>query len=317
MRILDLFCGCGGFSLGFLLANPRFQIDLAIDNDIRAINTYTTNIDVKKIMIENIQDVHSNEILEQMSSFPPDIILASPPCESFSIANVNRKKFAYDRLYSDEKGRLVLDAIRIIVDLEPIAFVIENVAQVGTKEMQNFILSEFRYSKFKRIYFNFLKAEEFGIPSQRTRVFISNIQLQSIVDPISATVGDAFQGLPDPSVELFNHESVPLSPKLAKKVPKTAPGKALVYFSGSYKNAFRNYVRLSLNLPSPTVMGKSRFIHPSDSRLCTVREHARLMSYPDGFCFKGSMESQFNQIGESVPPLLSKAIALQVLQKFH
>ena len=56
-------------------------------------------------------------------------------------------------------------------------------------------------------------------------------------------------------------------------------------------------------------MGKSRFIHPWDHRLCTVREHARLMSYPDSFEFIGPQGWQYNHVGESVPPILSKEIA--------
>jgi DNA (cytosine-5)-methyltransferase 1 len=66
---------------------------------------------------------------------------------------------------------------------------------------------------------------------------------------------------------------------------------------------------------APTVMGKSRFIHPLDNRLCTVREHSRLMSYPDNFCFEGPIVSQFNQVGESVPPLLSKEIGKQLMEQ--
>ena len=129
MRIVDLFCGCGGFSLGFILANPQYRISLAIDNDFRAIHTYVKNIEVGVTLTKDIRKIHSNEILDLMNPYNPDIVIASPPCEPFSIANPNRQKSAYNQLYMDKIGRLILDAIRIIIDLEPIVFLIENVLQ--------------------------------------------------------------------------------------------------------------------------------------------------------------------------------------------
>jgi len=61
-------------------------------------------------------------------------------------------------------------------------------------------------------------------------------------------------------------------------------------------------------------MGKSRFIHPVENRILTVRENARLMSFPDHFIFFGGREIQFDQVGEAVPPILAKAIALYCLK---
>ena len=117
-------------------------------------------------------------------------------------------------------------------------------------------------------------------------------------------------------MDLLNHESPHIFSNIAKKIPKTPPGGAIVYFKGSHGVTFSNFIRLQANQPSPTVMGKGRFIHPYDPRLCTVREHARLMSYPDDFQFYGPINWQYNQVGESIPPLLAKAVAKQVLTRF-
>lgn len=316
MRILDLFCGCGGFSLGFLLTNPQYEISLAIDKDFQAINTYTHNLRVKKSLLKDIRSIHSNEIFDLMNQEYPDIVIASPPCEPFSIANPNRQNSAYNQLYKDEIGRLVLDAIRIIINLEPIVFLIENVPQLASIELMEFIRYEFSRSKYKKIHFNILESVNFGVPSYRRRIFISNLALNSVTDELCVSVGEALHSLPNPNREVLNHEFVPVSPKIARKIAKTPPGGAVVYFKGSKKQTFRNFIRLISNQPSPTVMGKSRFIHPYDQRLCTVREHARLMSYPDDFQFYGSIEYQYNQIGESVPPLMAKAVAHQVQTRF-
>lgn len=316
MRILDLFCGAGGFAHGFLQASPRYKIKLAIDNDFRALLTYNSNIITTQVYNKNIQDTHACEILDRLDDQAPDVLISSPPCESFSVANPNRQKSAYNQLYSDETGRLVLDTIRIIIDLEPKVFLMENVTQLASTEMKELILNEFSRSNFESIYFNILEALSFGVPSQRKRVFISNIELKPSINTSSVSVGEVLHSLPNPNMEMLNHETITISPKIAKKIPKTPPGGAIVYFKGSHGRTFRNYIRLRSNRPSPTIMGKSRFIHPNDSRLCTVREHARLMSFPDNFQFYGPINWQFNQVGESVPPLMAKAVAQQVLTKF-
>ena len=77
-----------------------------------------------------------------------------------------------------------------------------------------------------------------------------------------------------------------------------------MFFRGANKE-YGNFTRLSWNMLAPTVMGKSRFIHPLDDRLLTPREHARLMSYPDNHLFLGTIDQQFNLVGESVPPFLT------------
>ena len=316
MRILDLFCGCGGFALGFLLANPGNEISLAIDKDFRAIHTYTHNLRVKKSLVKDIRSIHSNEIFDLMNHKNPDIVIASPPCEPFSIANPNRQNSAYNQLYKDKIGRLVLEAIRIIINLEPTVFLIENVPQLASIELMELINHEFFRSKYKRIHFNLLESVNFGVPSYRRRVFISNLVLKSITGNPYVSVSEAFHSLPNPNREVLNHNFIPVSPRIAKKIVKTPPGGAIVYFKGSKKTTFRNFIRLLSSEPSPTVMGKSRFIHPYDQRLCTVREHARLMSFPDDFQFYGSIEHQYNQVGESVPPLMAKAVADQVQTRF-
>ncbi len=316
MKILDLFCGAGGFTYGFLKANTHNTISLAIDNDFRSLQTYSLNISNTPILNRDIQDLHTFEILDHLENKPPDIIISSPPCESFSVTNPNRQKTAYNQLYADTKGRLVLDTIRIIINLEPKAFLIENVPQLASTEMKQLISHEFSRSSYRSIYFNVLEAEDFSVPSQRKRVFISNVKIKSPVKISSVPVIDAFQSLPDPNLNTLNHEMAPLSPRIAKKISKIRSGGAIVYFKGSQGGTYRNYIRLQANRPSPTVMGKSRFIHPYDARICTVREHARLMSYPDSFRFCGPLTWQYNQVGESVPPLMAMAIAQQILTAF-
>ncbi len=318
IHIIDLFCGAGGFAYGFKLASPRFHIDLAIDINKWASKTYEKNFPSSRVIRQDITDLHSVEILSLLKGKKPDIIIASPPCEAFSIANVNRMKNDYDRLYSDPTGRNLLHTIRIIMDLNPRFFFIENVRQVASTNMQNYIQKEFCLSDYPRIYFNFMEALNHGVPSARKRIFISNYEIpRSHIQKDPPSVDKTFQGLADPfsAHTTLNHNILHPPHKYAKKIPRTKPNGALVYFQGGHGKTFRNYIRLDPNSPAPTIMGKSRFIHPWDHRLCTVREHARLMSYPDSFEFIGPQGWQYNQVGESVPPFLSKKIAELLIGK--
>ncbi len=313
MKIVDLFCGAGGYAFGFLMADPVFEVSLAIDIDYRAIGTYKHNMPKTRVLEEDIRNIHSLDILEQLGNRNPDIIIASPPCEAFSSANPNRSRNEYDQLYSDETGRLFLEAIRIITDLEPKYFFIENVSQIASLKFKELIKYEFKKGKYEKLYFNVLRAENFGVPSIRKRIFLSNIQIPLQSTPNTfITAKEALESLENNRF-IFNHEFKGTSKNIERKIPKTPPGAALVYFRGSGRKTYRNFIRLEHNKPSPTVMGKSRFIHFNEHRMCTVREHARLMSYPDTFEFIGSIESQYDQVGESVPPTLSKYIAQTVL----
>jgi DNA (cytosine-5)-methyltransferase 1 len=320
LSILDLYCGAGGFSLGFELASPLYQVVLAIDNNNWSLETYKTNFPSAITINRDITYLHSLEILKELKGTIPDIILASPPCEAFSSANVNRKSTDYDRLYSDVTGRNMLHTIRLIIDLNPKYFFIENVQQVANRNMQQYIRREFSNSSYSKIYFNIIEALNVGGASARKRAFISNIAFPPIqTEKEVCTVQQALSGLSESESIYYytNHEEIPLPRKIAKKIPRTPPNGALVYFPGSGKKTFRNYIRLDPQTHAPTVMGKSRFIHPFLHRLCTVREHARLMSYPDNFLFVGPVVSQFNQVGESVPPLQSKWIANYLTKITH
>ncbi|MCK4848045.1 MAG: DNA cytosine methyltransferase [Candidatus Heimdallarchaeota archaeon] len=317
-NILDLFCGAGGFAYGFSIADPKFQIVLAIDANNWAIETYKANFSKKRVIQRDIAQLHSIEVLDLLENKNPDIIIASPPCEAFSAANVNRRKTDYERLYSDVTGRIFLHAIRLIIDLEPKFFFIENVSRVASENMQDFIRKEFSTSSYTNIYFNLVESLDYLVPSARKRVFVSNFKLSKpILNNKLPSVSSAFDGLPHPESlhGIRNHSLLPPSRNIAKKIPRTPPGGALVYFQGGNNKTYRNYIRLEYDLHAPTVMGKSRFIHPLDNRLCTVREHARLMSYPDNFYFSGPTVWQYNMIGESVPPLLSKGIAQQLAEQ--
>ncbi len=311
-NFVDLFSGAGGFSLGFKMLG--FHDLLAIEQNETAANTYKLNFPSSPIILNDIRKIHGLEIIENVQD-KIDVVLASPPCEPFTSANPRRMKTPWERFYQDPQGDLIFHAIRIISDLEPDFFVIENVIAIAEEESQNIIKDELGTIGYEKIYFNFVSAEKHGCPSVRKRVFISNLKFQ-LPFRSEITVKNAIYSLPSPSYpnDYQGHFTLPFAKQAERKALKIRKGDAAVHFKGA-KGEFQNWIKLDENDVCPTVMGKSRFIHPTENRPLTIREHARLLSYPDTFHFLGSVEEMFNQVGESVPPVVSKGIAEKIKNK--
>ena len=311
-KVLDLFCGAGGFSLGFVMEG--FRVLLGVDVDWTVAETYKENLKID-VLCEDIRNVHSLDLRELVDT-DVDVIIASPPCEPFTGANPRREVDALSRLYDDEVGRLFLHAIRIIGDLRPRLFIIENVPSILEPLLKEAIERELRVVGYPRIHFNVLYAEDYGTPSHRKRVFISNFKLRPRPIKKIVTVEKALAGLPDPEEinNVPNHVIKPLHPKKIKKIARLRWGEELVLYKGAGRKVLPNWVRLHPFKLAPTVLGSSRFVHPYEDRLLTVREQARLMGFPDDFVFKGGFEAQYNMIGEAVPPPLSRAIAREALK---
>ena len=316
MKILDLFCGAGGFSYGF-----RPHIDdthLAIDIDASALETYKLNFPESTVWQADIHSLHSTQIEHTLNGIP-DVIISSPPCEEFSKANPDSRRPAAERVYGDGTAKLLLDSIRIIGDLSPQVFVIENVAALLRAGGKEIIKKEFKRVGIDDLYINMIRAHQHGNPSKRLRVFISNIKLKP-PRKASLTVMEAIGDLPDlglsrilnPEIDVPNHVDYPISEEKTKAISKTRWGQGVRRFRVSKTRSLPNWVRLFPDQLSTSINGLSRYIHPYENRLLTVREHARLMSYPDSFVFTGFSDSQYNQVGESVPPIVSQLIAQEV-----
>ncbi|MCS3901689.1 DNA cytosine methyltransferase [Methanococcus voltae] len=388
---VDLFCGCGGFSRGFI--DEGFNPLVAIEIEENPVSSYALNfngkiyekiykngqynyilkenyfkledfmskeeIDFFKkinnydklspiILNEDIREIHSLDILKfiddkndnnlgnirSLSSNNIDLLIGGPPCEGYTGANPKRLKNPYDRLYSDELGRLVLEYIRIVGDLKPKVFVMENVPGMLNWQLWECIEQEFAKVGYNEIYFHVFNAENFGNPSVRKRIIVSNIKLnpewsehKNIVRDI---LEDEYTFKTIKNVEKLeknekseetqkfrvnelnlNKEQYPLAERISKKLKDTKVGSGAVKFKAS-KGNLENYILINENDVSDTVMGQRRFIHPNKQRLLTVREQARLMGYPNHHILAGGLTSTYNQIGESVPPTLSNAIAKEV-----
>ena len=304
MKVVDLFSGAGGFSAGF--RDAGFEVVLGLDIDLDSVRSFSLNFPKAVTIREDARLIRGSDIVKYVGDV--DVVIGGPPCEAYTGANPRRMSEPLDRLYSDELGQLTLEFIRLVGELKPRVFVMENVAAIMEGGLREALISEFRRVGYRDVYFNVLHAEDYSVPSVRRRVFISNIVIKPPKVGRLTTVAEALKGLPEPTPLIPNHEPVTVSGRKIKGISRVNWGQALFTYRGS-GGTYRNFIRLHPNKPAPTVMGSVRFIHPFEDRLLTVREQARLMGFPDTHIFMGSRDSQFNQVGEAVPPPLAKAIA--------
>lgn len=307
--VVDLFSGAGGFSRGF--HQEGLPISLAVEIDHDAARTYSANFPNAIVLEEDIREITSREIKDIVGR-EVDILIGSPPCEAFTSANPNRIDEPVRRLYDDPRGSLTLEFIRLVNQLRPKIFVMENVqGLINSSVLREAVEYEFRRVGYEP-FLNLLFAEDYGNPSHRSRVFISNIPLRPKKYRRRVTVWEAIWDLQD-KLNLFpNHETTELNERKLVEISKLGYEEYLSMYEGAKGQRIPLYMRLNPDELAPTVMGASKFVHPYENRFLTVREQARLMSYPDEHYFYGSRDSQYNQVGESVPVTLSRAIAKEV-----
>ncbi len=311
--VIDLFCGAGGFSRGFREAG--YKIILGIDNDKNPARSFKLNFPEAYVFVEDIKNVSAKLINDIVGYKEVDVVIGGPPCEPFTPTNPRRKPNPLDRLYSDPIGQLVLHYIRLVGELKPKIFIMENVPAIMDGPLKNALRREFARVGYRHIYFNVLRAEDYGTPSHRLRVFISNIEIKpKRKTRRRLTVAEALKNLPPPGTsEIPNHELPPISDRKLRKIAKLKWGKAMILYDGAKGKRYPNLIKLHPHKLAPTVMGSSRFIHPYEDRFLTVREQARLMGFPDNHVFMGGRDEQYNQVGEAVPVPLAKAIAEHIL----
>jgi len=309
--VIDLFAGGGGFSYGF--KKLGFSIEAAVEINQAAAETYRLNINPKLLINDDIRNVSGREFPTQN----PDVVIGGPPCEAYTPVSLNRMEQPTDRLYLDPRGRLTLEYIRLVAHLQPKVFVMENVVQITEGQLKYALIEEFKWAGYEKIYFNIIRSENYGSPSERTRVFVSNIYFRDYLDRFrvhkKTTVWEAIGDLPKPDWphEFYNHSWVDIPKKFKKRWEKLKFGQAALFF-GRKGQTFKDYTKLDPDKIAPTVKGSGRFLHPYQPRLLSVREQASLMTYPDSFIFEGGLNEQYNQVGESVQPLVSTMIATAV-----
>jgi DNA (cytosine-5)-methyltransferase 1 len=198
LRVLDIFAGAGGFSAGFA-HEPGYDIVGAVENDETAARTFQVNHPETPILLADVRTLSGDAILDRVDG-PIDILLAGPPCQGFSIRG--------RRDPSHESTELLMECARLIGEIEPAAFVIENVPGLLSFRRGFIVDSLFRRLNTLRVGSNrygvtmeTLDAVGFGVPQHRKRVFIAGVLGECLDFPEAATarvsLGDAVGDLPE------------------------------------------------------------------------------------------------------------------------
>jgi len=145
--VVDLFAGAGGFSRGFLDAG--FDVALGVEIDSNAARTYSYNFPNAVMLLDDIRDINGTDIIKYIGG-KPDVVIGGSPCEAFTETNPRRARDPLDRLYVDELGRLTLEFIRLVGELRPRVFVLENVIHIIDGPLKEALVTEFARRAMKK-----------------------------------------------------------------------------------------------------------------------------------------------------------------------
>ena len=337
--IVELFCGCGGTSLGFEMAG--FEAVLGCDIHAPSIETFQQNHPNSATILGDVKKVDPYKIKEMLNGRPLDVIIAGVPCQGFSLNNRKRHE-------GDDRNLMYKEFVRFIEVLNPKVIVLENVS--GMKSVGNFveeIEKELSSAGKMTVKSKMLFAPDYGVPQKRSRLIFVGVRGKEFdfKDVIKThgegtefpyvTIKDAIGDLPSlkPKQTITSYSSEPFSDyqKLMRasnhpiltchsapnhpldtieRIKNTIPGEPMY-------PKFKQRIRLAWDIQSPTqvsggIRPQFQFGHPQDDRGLTIRERCRIQSFPDDFLVKGGLTQGRVQTGNAVPPLLAKAVALAI-----
>jgi len=379
---VDLFAGVGGMTLGFEKAG--FDVLAAVELDPIHASVHEYNFPFWTTICQSVTQTTAKKIreLSTIGERDIDVVFGGPPCQGFSLMG--------KRHLDDDRNSLISHFLRLVIELQPKFFVMENVRGMTIGKHQNILHSIIH--KFKRYnyqvteHYQVLNAANYGVPQNRRRLFLigcrheftlpkypkpltqpssNSLQASHFIStqeqiplPTTPNVQDAIGDIPEaekfPELKLrdwvttphgqpseyasklrnlltvandysypriYDHDILTCSrrtkhtAKTIARFASTLPGKS---------DHISHFYRLDLNglcttLRAGTASNRGAFtsprpIHPTTPRCITVREAARLHSYPDWFRFHTTKWHGFRQIGNSVPPLLAQAVAREIIQ---
>ncbi|MFM6312128.1 MAG: DNA cytosine methyltransferase [Dolichospermum sp.] len=361
---VDLFAAAGGMTLGFEQAGFDVLASVEIDPIHCAIHQF--NFPFWTVLCKSVEETTGEEIRNssQIANQEIDVVFGGPPCQGFSLIG--------KRSFDDPRNSLVFHFIRLVRELQPKFFVLENVKGMTVGKHKEFIaeiISQFSESGYQvNANYQVLNAANYGVPQNRERLFLlgsrQNIEVPKYPEKItfpyqkSPTVWDALQDLPviENYPELYQQDWIITEFSNPSNYAKKLRNLEIVKNNYSYQRQYdHNLLTSSLrskhspesmerfaSTPHGKIESISRFhkldphglcntlragtpsnkgaftsprpIHPFIPRCITVREAARLHSYPDWFRFHPTKWHGFRQIGNSVPPLLAQAVAEEIIQ---
>ena len=327
LRALSLFSGGGGLDLGFSAAG--FRISCSSDIDAFSCKTLQLNNGKKPYYAHahsipaDIREVTAAVLLKEANLHRGeiDIVLGGPPCQAFSV-------FGQRKGLKDPRGNLVWEYLRIIREVQPEAFVFENVAglkSIHGGELYQEILKQLTtcgYTVSPQLY----QVADFGIPQFRERIFFIGSRSGRPVPPMEPTHGTFLGTSPYRTVgEALKHLSEPGSASATPNHIGRTHSRRIVsrYLSLKFgeRDSKTRINKLDPDRPSFAIIvgsdkgGGKGHVHPFEPREVTPRESARMQTFPDWWEFYGAGRHAIRQVGNAVPPLFAALLADHV--KFH
>lgn len=300
VKIVDLFAGIGGIRLGVEQAFGSIDCVFTSEIDKYAVTTYKANFKDSHIF-GDIKQIDGNDVPDH------DILLAGFPCQPFSQAGLKKG-------FTDTRGTLFFDIERILLAKQPKAFLLENVKQLkGHDKGRTFqtIIDHLNKAGYK-VFYEILKARDFGVPQNRERIYIVGFLDHSInfefpkPTNLPTRVGDILDDVVDEKYTISN--KLWSGHKRRKELNKLN-GKGFGYGLFNKESAYTNTISARYYKDGSEILIEQESKNP---RKLTPREAARLQGFPEGYIIPVSDAQAYKQFGNSVAVPVIKAIATEI-----
>jgi DNA (cytosine-5)-methyltransferase 1 len=299
--VISIFAGCGGSTLGYKWAG--YNERLAVEWDNHAVNVFRLNFPDIPVYNADVAKLSLDRIYE-LSGLKPgelDVLDGSPPCQGFSTAGKRR--------FNDNRNQLFHEYCRLLQELQPKCFIMENVSGMIKGKMKLIFVDILKALKDcgYTVKVKLLNASYYGVPQMRRRLIFLGCKDEEPTYPkpgMRMVLKGALDNIPD-----HGPEANPFTATRLAWIKKIPAGK-----NGDYvkKNYGFNWCRLSWDKPANTIPKFRCILHPDEHRWLTIGEVKRVMSFPDDFKLIGPFGAQWQLLGNAVPPKMMQAIATHI-----
>lgn len=348
MTLVDLFCGCGGFSLG--AHNAGFEVAAAFDNDATLTSSFAQNFPNTRLHLRDVSKLTGGQIRKLVKQ-PITGVFGGPPCQGFS--DIGRRDA------SDPRRQLLGHFFRIVAELKPTFFVMENVRGLAYADARGVLDAAMKQVADGYHIFGptILDAADYGAATRRRRLFVIGIDkdagqplelsdLQALMKPaatVRSAIADLVDAVPlDIEEEEFDHWRITKRgrPFDYARHLRNEDGRFTSHRMVEHKadvvrrfaavaqgtmDTVGRHPRLAWEGQCPTLRAGTgadkgsrqavRPLHPEEPRVITVREAARLQGFPDKHLFHPTIWHSFRMIGNSVSPIMAEAVFRAIREK--